>query len=353
MLSLLGSALHDEAMEEALYYNAVAVALEGDYRRIAKLAQRFPDWKSTYDSFRQNDSPPDAEAAWKLLGAIGVRLVLLGDEAFPPILREIHHPPFGIYLLGELPSENTMAIVGTRRATPDGKLIAKRFARELARGGFTIVSGLALGIDAAAHEGCLEAKGRTIAVLASGLNAIYPATNENLGRKIIENGGAIISEYPLDSSPLPYRFLERNRIVSGLSKGVLVVECPKESGSLATARFALEQNRDVFVVPGNISHPNFFGSHALIRQGAELVTMPEDIFESYGIIREEKMSHEENVGTPEEKLVLKALRSISAPADVDKIIEMTTLEPRIINQALSFLLIKNVIRETEEGYTIT
>ena len=275
-------------MEEQLYYNAIAIALEGDYRRIAKLKKNFPDWKSAYDGLRsEGRSPPDIYAEQKKLEAGGIRLVLFGDEAYPALLREIHDPPFGIYILGTLANADfgkSIAIVGTRRGTPEGRSIAKRFARELADAGCPIVSGLALGIDAAAHEGCLEtAQGITLAILAGGLDAIYPATNEHLARKILERGGGIISEYPFGSPPLPYRFLERNRIVSGLTKGVLVVECPDGSGSLATARFALEQNRDVFVVPGPISHPNFFGSHSLIRQGAELVTKPEEIFEAYGL----------------------------------------------------------------------
>ena len=199
-----------------------------------------------------------------------------------------------------------IAIVGTRRATPDGKSTARRFAAELARAGIVIVSGLAFGVDAAAHEGCLDAEGKTVAVLACGLANIYPRNNEPLAKKILAQGGAIISEYPPDMPAYPSRFLERNRIVSGLSKGTLVIEAPERSGSLATARFALEQNRDVFVVPGPIAHPNFKGSHALIRQGAELVTTPEDILESYGIAREKSIGAE-FAGTPEEKAILEFL----------------------------------------------
>ena len=185
-------------------------------------------------------------------------------------------------------TETPIAIVGTRRATPEGKIIAKRFARELTSYGIPIASGLAFGIDAAAHEECVATGGATIAVLAGGLDAIYPGSNAALAQKILARHGCIISEYPLGSPPLPYRFLERNRIISGISRGTLVVEAPENSGSLATARYALEANREVFVVPGSTLHPNFKGSHRLIRQGAELVTTPEEIFEAYGITREEK-----------------------------------------------------------------
>jgi DNA processing protein len=304
-----------------------------------------------------------------------MRLVLFDDAEFPPLLKEIHDPPFGIYIrsgenfdiailrdcdmasvrnpeMSESRNIPLLAIVGTRRGTPDGKSTASRFARELAGAGFGIVSGLAFGVDAAAHVGCLDAKGITIAVLAGGLDEIYPRTNERLAERILANGGCIISEYPFGSPPLPYRFLERNRLVSGISKGVLVVESPARSGSLATARFALEQNRDVFVIPGPITHPNFFGSHELIRQGAELVTKPEDILASYGIERTMIMTNDDNPDTEEEKLILQALRANTGPLDVDKIISLTKLEPRIANQTITFLLLNGLIKETERGYTI-
>jgi DNA processing protein len=292
---------------------------------------------------------------------------MFSDEAdYPTLLQEIHDPPFALYILGELPNTksnvHSVTVVGTRRATPDGKAITRRFARELANAGLTIVSGLALGIDAEAHEGCLAASdanthtaGKTIAVLARGVDRIYPAENELLARRILEHGGGIISEYPAGEPPYPDRFLERNRIVSGLSEGVLVVEAPARSGSLATATFALEQDRNVFVVPGSITHPNFFGSHQLIRQGAELVTAPEEILEAYGIDKKEKTAktkREEQNATPEEKHILTALRDANTPLEVDKIIALTKLEPRAVNRAITFLLIKQLIKEMDTGYII-
>lgn len=342
-------------MSEALYYNAVALTLMGDYGKIAKLKQRLGTWENTYDALRRfGAAPPDPLWAWDELRGSGVELVLRDDERYPSLLKETSRPPFGIYVKGALP-ENTdaqIAIVGTRRATLEGKNIARRFARELASCGFAIVSGLAFGIDAAAHEGCLDARRKTIAVLAGGLHAIYPRTNDRLARRIIENGGAIISEYPLAEPPHSWRFLERNRIISGLSRGVLVVEAPQGSGSLTTAREALQANRDVFVVPGSITHTNFEGSHALIRQGAELVTCPQEILEAYNVTREDEILEKEKNASVEERLILKALREIKAPAPVDKLIEMTRLEPRIVNQTIGFLLIKNFVKETGQGYTI-
>jgi DNA processing protein len=282
-----------------------------------------------------------------------IQLILREDDRFPQLLREIPHPPFGIYIKGALPENDQLAIaiVGTRRATPDGKNTARRFAAGLARAGITIVSGLAFGVDAAAHEGCLDAGGKTTAVLACGLGHIYPRNNELLAKKILAHGGAIISEYPPDMPAYPSRFLERNRIVSGLSKGTIVIEAPERSGSLATARFAFEQNRDVFVVPGPITHQNFKGSHALIRQGAELIVCAEDVLESYDITKK-RVAVAAFAGTPAEKVILEFLASCAAPMDIDKITEATKLQPHTANQTLSFLLIKGMIREDGAGYMI-
>ena len=162
----------------------------------------------------------------------------------------------------------------------------------------------------------------------------------------------LVSEYPPGEAPLAYRFIERNRIMSGISRGVLIVEAPESSGALATARYAVEQNRDVFVVPGAITSTHFTGSHALIRQGAELVTSPDDILDAYDIDKKKMAVASAGASSPEETLILKALADISAPADVDKLIALTKLEPRVVNQALSFLLLRGIIKETDAGYTI-
>jgi DNA processing protein len=342
--------------EDALYYNAVAVALGGDREAIAKLKLKHDKWQRAHQSLARSGAaaPHDPTAAAEKLKRTDVRLILLEDVEYPPLLKEIPDPPFGIYVRGALPPADAVvcAIVGTRRATPEGKNTARRFSRGLAQYNLVIASGLAFGIDAAAHEGCLEARGATVAMLAGGLDTIYPRENERLAHDILQNGGAIISEYPIGSPPYPSRFLERNRIVSGLSRGVLIVEAPFGSGALVTARHALEQNRDVFVVPGPVDHPNFAGSHQLIRQGAMLVTSPEEMLESFGIAPEEKTAKEGETASPEEKLILEALQRNRVALSVDKIAIATKLEPRIVNQALSFLLLRNVVKENEKGYTI-
>jgi DNA processing protein len=342
--------------DASLYYNSVATIATGDLRKLAKYKELFGSWENVYGELRRFGAPvPDPTEASEKLARAEVRLVLFEEEQnFLPALRETPSPPFGMYIKGNIPENAaaSIAIVGTRRATPEGKNIARRFARGLASGGFCVVSGLAFGIDSAAHEGCLDAHGATIAVLAGGLNDLYPRSNERLAENILKSGGGIISEYPLGTPPLPYRFLERNRIISGLSRGTVIVEAPLGSGSLATARYAVEANRDVFVVPGSITNSHFEGSHALIRQGAELVTSPEEILEAYGVVPETKILGKEKVAAPHEMLIIKALREIAAPTSVDKIIAMTKLEPRIVNQSLAFLLMEDFIKEESGGYTI-
>jgi DNA processing protein len=341
--------------DESLYYNAVAVALYGSNHKIRELGY-CGSWQAAYQQLLMGTKPvPTLEAAWEPLDKHGIRLIFQKDPEYPPLLKEATRAPIALYVKGVIPSTSklTIAIVGTRRATLDGNRLARHFGHELSRAGCTIVSGLALGIDAAAHEGALGVRDNgCIAVLANGLARIYPETNHRLAENILANGGAIISEYPPCEPPHKYRFLERNRIISGIARGTLVIEAPESSGSLSTAESALEQNRDVFVVPGAITHPNFRGANELIRQGATLVVKPDDILEAYGVAPANKNDRAMETSSPEETLILKALRSTSHPIDVDKIIAMTKLEPRIANRAISFLVIKNLIKENGGGYTI-
>jgi DNA processing protein len=272
----------------------------------------------------------------------------LEDERFPALLKEIANPPKAIYYLGELPANPYIAIVGTRKATNEGKLIAKKIAKDLASKNLVVVSGLALGIDGAAHEGAILGGGKTVAVLAGGLQKIYPREHHRLAQKILQTGGALISEH---EESIPYydgQFLERNRIISGLSRAVVVVEAPARSGSLATARYALEQGREVFVVPGPANHPNYQGSHMLIRNGARLVTRAEDILEDLGIEfipnqnSNQEPTNQHNIQTNDEIInVLKTGGSLT----VDNIAEITKLEPHIVNQRLSYLELEGVIKQ--------
>lgn len=209
--------------------------------------------------------------------------ISIESNEYPEQLRNIYDAPLKLYVLGNkvLLKQKGIAIVGSRKATEYGKKVALQLSKKLSENGINIISGLALGIDTCAHLGTLQQNniGKTIAVLGSGLDEIYPKQNIKLAKNIIENGGCIITEYPLGRKPEKLNFPQRNRIISGLSKGVVVVEASEKSGSLITSEFALEQGREVFAVPGNILNFTSVGTNNLIKQGAKLVTNYMDILE--------------------------------------------------------------------------
>jgi len=219
-----------------------------------------------------------ATLAW--LHQPGHAILTLADSRYPPALLEIADPPLLLYLRGEPAwlSAEAVAVVGSRNATAQGIAHASRFSRELSRTGLTIVSGLALGIDAAAHEGGLDGPGSTVAVIGTGIDIVYPRRHETLAARIAA-AGCIVSEYPLGTPPLASNFPRRNRLISGLARAVLVVEAAAQSGSLITARMAAEQGRDVFAIPGSIHAPLAKGCHQLIRQGAKLVETTQDMLD--------------------------------------------------------------------------
>jgi DNA processing protein len=220
------------------------------------------------------------EAAHAWLDQPGNSLMTLADEDYPRSLLEIADPPAMLYCKGQRAflSQPALGIVGSRNATPQGVRDAEAFARVLSDAGLTIVSGLALGIDAAAHRGGLAGAGSSVAVIGTGIDRIYPARNKALAHQLAESG-LIVSEFPLGTQPLPGHFPRRNRLISGLSRGVLVVEAAPDSGSLITARVATEQGREVFAIPGSIHSPLARGCHALIKQGAKLVESAADILD--------------------------------------------------------------------------
>ncbi len=221
-----------------------------------------------------------AQAEIERLEVIGARVITQDDADYPGLLREIHDPPIVLYVWGDIESLDRpcLSVVGSRRCTTYGINAAQSLARDLAAHGLTIISGLARGIDAAAHRGALEAGGRTVAVVGTGLETTYPKEHAKLQEEII-SAGAVISEFPLGTPPLPQNFPYRNRILSGLSLGVLIVEAAEHSGSLITARLATEQGREVFAVPGNITSQTSFGTNYLIKDGAKLVQYWLDVVE--------------------------------------------------------------------------
>ncbi len=213
----------------------------------------------------------------------GHRIITIYDADYPPLLKEIQDPPLVLFIIGDftLLQAQQMAIVGSRNPTPIGIETAHNFAGHLARAGLVITSGFAIGIDAASHRGAIKASGKTMAVMGAGLNCLYPSRHSLLAKEIVESGGVLLSEFPLNASAKSWHFPLRNRIISGLSLGTLVVEATMQSGSLITARLAGEQGREVFAIPGSIYNPAARGCHHLIRQGAKLVEQPQDILEEF------------------------------------------------------------------------
>lgn len=211
-------------------------------------------------------------------------IITWDSPSYPPLLKEIHAAPFVLFVKGDLEvlSQTQMALVGSRKPSPQGKENANHFAYALAQAGLVVTSGLALGIDAASHEGALAASGKTIAVLGNGLDQIYPHAHKKLAGQIADHG-ALVSEFPIGTPPLPTHFPRRNRIISGLSKGVLVVEAAIKSGSLVTANYALEQGREIFALPGSIHNPMAKGCNHLIRQGAKCVESVQHILEELSL----------------------------------------------------------------------
>ncbi len=222
----------------------------------------------------------DPESEWTRIEKNNFRLICIGDDDYPSNLLKIPDPPAVLFSSGALLDRDlvSIAVVGSRYASPAGIIFAEKLTSDLARNGVTVVSGFALGIDSAAHRGALKAKGRTLAVLGCGLDINYPDVNADL-RPAIDRSGALLTEFPLGTPPTPGNFPSRNRIISGLSLGVVVVEAAERSGSLITARFALEQGREVFAVPGVARSMRSTGTHRLIRQGAKLVEGVEDVLE--------------------------------------------------------------------------
>jgi DNA processing protein len=213
--------------------------------------------------------------------AAGAVIISPDDPSYPPRLKEIYDPPLILYVRGnpEVLTQPGIAMVGTRHPTPYGTGMAERLACDLAAQGLVIISGMARGVDTASHRGAISAKGKTIAVFGTGVDVIYPKENSRLAEQILALGGAIISEFRLGTFAAPQNFPIRNRILSGMSVGVLVVEAAEYSGTRITARCALEQNRDVFAVPGNVTNKNSWGPNTLIKQGAKLVATWEDVWE--------------------------------------------------------------------------
>lgn len=243
--------------------------------------------KSIVEKITQQRPKINPDLEMEKLDKEGIGLITIQDKNYPMLLKEIYSPPALLYVKGKMKPKDSLGlgIVGSRRLSLYGEQTTPPLTAELARAGLTIISGLAKGIDTLAHQAALEVGGRTIAVLGSGIDSrsVYPYSNRDLAEKITKSGGAVISEFPIGTQPLPQHFPQRNRIISGLSKGILIIEATKRSGALITARDALEQNRDVFAIPGPIFAQNSFGPNNLIKMGAKLVSQASDILEEFNL----------------------------------------------------------------------
>lgn len=291
----------------------------------------------------------DLEAELLLLERHNISVVRLEDDAYPAALREIHAPPSGLFIRGALipQDELAVAIVGTRRATPYGRDMTRRISHDLAAAGVTVISGLALGVDTVAHAAALDAEGRTLAVCGCGLDQIYPASNARLAARIIDSGqGALISEYPPGVRPSAQHFPARNRIVSGMSRGVLVIEAPTQSGALITSSFAADQGRDVYAVPGSALSKMSEGCHALIRNGALLVTCADDILDTLRIehVREQQQMRFEFPVAPEERALLQLIGA--EPRHVDELADASGLQIGMATAMLLTLELKGLVRQS-------
>lgn len=278
----------------------------------------------------------------------GIEAITFLDERYPPLLKTLYDPPSVLFVRGKLPDPNKkhLAVVGSRKASNYGKDVTRAIVEPLAKAGVVIVSGLAYGIDALAHQSTLDVEGTTVAVLGSGVDAqsIYPSSNRALASQIIARGGAIISEYPIGTMPLKEHFPVRNRIIAGLSHGTLVIEAALKSGSLITARAALEQGRDVYAIPGPIHSPLSEGPNNLIKMGATPVTHASDIHP----VEIEDKSADYQPANEEEKTVYNAIEII--PRHIDDLIQASELQPSIVNRVITILEMKGAIRHNGGQY---
>ncbi len=327
--------------------NLCGSAREAWHASDVQMAQAGLDRRSVH-SLRHLRDDTDPVAVMRRLKRLEVDVITLRDESYPALLRQIADPPPVLYVRGRLADadQQGVAIVGTRRATPYGRTVAERLARDLALAGLTVISGLAKGIDTVAHRAALDAGGRTIAVLGNGLDQVYPTENTVLARQIVETDkGAVVSEFPPGIPPDAVNFPRRNRIISGLCAATVIVEAGKRSGALITSDFALEQGREVMAVPGSILGPMSIGPNWLIRQGATPVTGAQDILEALGLSTGEEpsvMARELPGLEGPEASVMHALTS--DPRHVDEVAREVGLPAGEVAGLLAMLELKGLVR---------
>ena len=360
-------------MDERKYWLGFSLVPGIGHKRLLLLARAFGSLSSAWSASERQlrAAGLDSETTTHLLNAqtqldldgeltkiarAGAALLTPEDAEYPALLKNMPDPPLTLYVRGTLTQEDALAlaVVGTRKATGYGRDAAAHFSRHLAQQGVTIVSGLAHGIDAAAHRGALEAGGRTLAVMGCGIDRVYPPDHAELARQIAQHG-AVISEFPVGSKPEARHFPRRNRIISGLSLGVLIVEAPEQSGAMITATLAAEQGRDVFAVPGSIFSAASSGTNRLIQDGAKLVISVEDILEELNIVRRKVEARVLTkqiapagaaAGEPEAAL----LRFLSAePLPVDELVRRSSLPTAEVLGTLTLLELQGYVEDDGHG----
>ncbi len=349
-------------LDDVKYWLAFSLVPNIGAKRLVHLYERFGDlreaWhapqaalrsselgKKTLDSLLKLRQSLDLDAAMDQVKKADAWLLTMADERYPAALRRMDDAPSLLYVRGRILSQDdlALAVVGTRKATKAGRDITFDLSQQLAAQGVTIISGLAHGVDTAAHQGALAAHGRTIAVMGCGVDVLYPAENRDLAQKIMRHG-AIISEFPLGTQPRPSHFPRRNRIISGLSLGVLVTEAPENSGALITAHLAADQGREVFAVPGNIYNKMARGANRLIQDGAKLVLDVKDVLDelniAHDVVQTQVRTEQVAPSNPVERALLDLLGA--DPIHIDEIARMSQMEIAQVTSTLTLLELKGL-----------
>ena len=319
---------------------------------LAKLESLGP-FRRYAPAFCEQRTHVNVEIELKRIEKTGLNVVALPEEPYPRLLRNIEDPPAVLYYKGTLTSKDqlALAIVGTRKPSAYGRIITEKLSAELGKLGFTIVSGMALGIDTAAHRGALKANARTLAVMGGGFGKIYPSENRSLVNQIAESG-AVLTEHSVETRPDRWTFPKRNRVISGLTRGTIVIEAPERSGALITARAAAEHNREVFVVPGPIHDESHLGSHRLIQKGAKLITNVDDILNEFADLKKTlgaNSRRDSGTPTPDLSLLEAGIFDLLEfdPIHFNDVVERSGQNTSDVSLALLQLVMKNLVKELE------
>lgn len=349
MLSRIENLRPQKKLDAIMSLGSASKVYEADFDILMKVGFS----KQQYDLFHSDETRAEADRIIEECHKKRIKIITLSDDEYPEMLKYITDPPIVLYVRGSIPKSNSIAIVGSRKASGYGIETANKMAYNLALSDICIVSGMARGIDTAAHAGALEAGGETVAVLGCGADVPYPPENASIMERIA-GSGAVISEYPPGTPPSTYNFPDRNRIISGMSIGTLVVEAGMKSGSLITANYALEQGRDVFAIPGNINNYNSMGTNKLIKDGAKLVLSVDDILDelSFGSspvvkkARKKKEERDAKLGQTERKII-SALK-IEDLFD-EELSEKTNIPPDELYEILLELEIEGFVKKSING----